>query len=81
MTSIMCLKNIIKCYWVTYDSKVYTTFVIHHSVFGLPDLLFEMHPCGLHMCYSKKMGEFGSVQTIQGNMKLFSKWQIAGAMS
>jgi hypothetical protein len=36
---------------VTYDSEVDTIFVVHCSQFGLPDSLFEMHPCGLHICY------------------------------
>ncbi len=58
ITNIICLKNLIKIYRVTYDSKVDTIFVVHCSAFGLPDLLFEMHPCGLHVCYPKKMGEF-----------------------
>ncbi len=80
ITNIICLKNLIKCYRVTYDSKVDTTFVVHRSAFGLPDLLFEMHPCGLHVCYPKNMGEFGFVQTVEDNMKLFSKQQIAGAV-
>jgi hypothetical protein len=78
--NIICLKNLTKYYQVTYDSKLDTTFVVHHSAFGLPDLLFEMHPCGLHVCYPKKMGEFGFVQTVEDNMKLFSKGQIAGAV-
>jgi hypothetical protein len=39
-----------------------------------------MHPCGLHVCYPKNMGEFGFVQTVEDNMKLFSKQQIAGAV-
>jgi hypothetical protein len=38
--NIICLKNLIKIYRVTYDSKVDTTFVVHCSTFGLPDLLF-----------------------------------------
>jgi hypothetical protein len=80
ITNIICLKNLIKCHRVTCDSKLDTTFVVHHSAFGLPDLLFEMHPCGLHVCYPKKMGEFGFVQTVEGNMKLLSKQQIAGAV-
>jgi hypothetical protein len=42
-------------------------------------IFFEMHPCGLHICYPKKMGEFGFVQTVKVNVKLFSKRQIAGA--
>ena len=80
ITNIICLKNLIKCYRVTYDNEVDTTFVVHYSAFGLPDLLFEMHPCGLHVCYPKNMGEFGFVQTVEDNMKLFSKRQIAGAV-
>jgi hypothetical protein len=40
---------------------------------------FEVHPCGLHICYPKKVGEFGFIQTVKENMKLFSKRQIAGA--
>jgi hypothetical protein len=66
-------------YRVTYDSKVEMTFVNHCQQFSLPDLLFKMHLCGLHICYPKKMGEFGIIKKVKDNMKLFSKWQIAGA--
>ncbi len=55
------------------------TYIIHHQQFGLPDLFFEMHPFGLHICYPKKMGEFGFIQTVKDNMRIFSKRQIAGA--
>jgi hypothetical protein len=81
ITNIICLKNLIKCYRVTYNSnsEVDTTFVVHRSAFGLPDMLLEMHPCGLHVYYPKNMGEFGFVQTVEDNMKLFSKQQIARA--
>ena len=48
-------------------------------LFGLPDLLFEMHPCGLHVCYTKNMGQFRFFQTVHDNMKLFSKCQIVKA--
>ena len=55
--------------------------MVHHNTFGLPDLLFKMHPCGLHVCYyPKKMGKFGFVQTVEDNMKLFSKQQRAGTV-
>jgi hypothetical protein len=76
ITNIICLKNLIKIYRGTYDSEVDTTFVVHRTQFSLPDLFFEMHPCGLHVCYPKKMGEVGFIQTVKDNMKLFSKWQI-----
>jgi hypothetical protein len=77
ITNIICLKNLIKIYRVTYDSKVETTFVIHHQKFGLPGLFFEIHPCGLHICYPKKMGEFGFIQMVKDKMKPFSKRQNA----
>ncbi len=55
------------------------TFIVHHQQFGIPDLFFEMPPCGLHICYPKKMGEFGFIQTVKDNMKLLSKRQIGSA--
>ncbi len=55
-------------------------FVVHHNAFGLPNMLFEMHPCGLHVCYPKNMGEFGFVGTVEDSMKLFSKRQIDRAV-
>ncbi len=76
ITNIICLKNLIKFYRVTYDSKVETTFAIHCQQFGLPDLFFEMHPCGLHICYPKKMGEFGFIQTVTDNMKLLASGRL-----
>ncbi len=33
ITNIICLKNLIKCYRVTYDSELDTTFIVHHSAF------------------------------------------------
>ncbi len=57
ITNIICLKNLIKIYKVTYDSKVEMSFVVHCQELGLPDLFFKMHPCGLHICYPKMMGE------------------------
>ncbi len=65
ITNIICLKNLIKIYRVTYNSEVDTVFVVHHTQFSLPDLFFEMHPCGLHVCYPQKMGEFGFIQTVR----------------
>jgi hypothetical protein len=58
ITNIIYLKGLIKIFRVTYDSKVEMTFVVYYQQFGLPDLFFEMHLCGLHICYLKKMGEF-----------------------
>jgi hypothetical protein len=62
MTNIICLKNLIRLYQVTYDSKRRTAFVVHWEEFGLPNMIFDMHPCGLHVYYPKKSnGQYGFV--------------------
>jgi hypothetical protein len=81
MTNILCLKNLIRLYQVTYDSKRRTAFIVHWEEFGLPNMVFDMHPCGLHVYYPEKIdGQCGFVQTVANNMKLFTKRQIEGAM-
>jgi hypothetical protein len=81
MTNIICLKNFIRLYHVTYNSERRTEFVMHWKEFGLPNMVFDMHPCGLHIYYPKKTdGHYGFVQTVAENMKLFTKWQTEGAL-
>ena len=44
-------------------------------------MVFEMHACGLHVYYPDKIdGQYGFVQTVAENMKLFTKRQIDGAL-
>jgi hypothetical protein len=44
-------------------------------------MAFVMHPCGLHVYYPEKTdGRYSFVQTVAGNMKLFTKQQIEGAL-
>jgi hypothetical protein len=44
-------------------------------------MVFDMHSCGLHIYYPEKIdGQYGFVQTVANNMKLFTKQQIEGAM-
>ncbi len=81
ITNTICLKNLIHLYRVTYDSKPRTAFIVHQEEFGLPNMIFDMHPCGLHIYYPKKFDEqYGFVQTVADNMKLFTKRQIEGAL-
>ncbi len=47
ITNIILLKNLIKQYWVTYDSR-YETFVVHREAHGKPNMEFRMHESGLH---------------------------------
>jgi len=49
ITSIVSLKNMCGSFRVTYDSEDSNTFVVHRSCHGLPDLMFVMHECGLHV--------------------------------
>jgi hypothetical protein len=81
MTNIICLKNIIRLYQVTYDSKWRMAFIVHREEFGPPNMVFDMHPCGLHIYYPKKTdGKYSFVQSVADNMKLFTKRQIEGAL-
>jgi hypothetical protein len=57
----ICLKNLIKIYRVTYDSKVYTTSLATAARLVCLTCFFEMNLWGLHVCYPKKMGKFGFV--------------------
>jgi hypothetical protein len=44
-------------------------------------MVFNMHPCGLHVYYPEKTdGKYSFVQTVADNMKLFTKRQIEGAL-
>jgi hypothetical protein len=44
-------------------------------------MVLHMHPCGLHIYYPEKTdGKCSFVQTVAGNMKLFTKQQIEGAL-
>jgi hypothetical protein len=81
MTNILCLKNLIRLYWVTYDSDQWMAFIVHWEELGLPNMVFDMHPCGLHVYHPEKIdGQYGFVQTVADNMKLFTKQQIEGAL-
>ena len=74
MTNILCLKNLIRMYRVTYDSERQTAFIVHREEFGLPNMVFEMHPCELHVYYPLKIdGQYGFIQTVADNMKLFTE--------
>ena len=57
------------------------TVIVHQEELGLPNMVFDMHPCGLHVYYPKKTnGQYGFVQTVANNMKLFTKQKIEGAL-
>jgi hypothetical protein len=48
---------------------------------NFPNMIFDMHPCGLHVYYPEKTnGQYVFVQTVADNRKLFTKQQIEGAL-
>ncbi len=64
-----------------YDCERRTAFIVHREEFGVPNMVFDMHPCRLHVYYPKKIdGQYGFVQTVADNMKLFTKRQIQGVL-
>ena len=71
MTNILALKNVSKQYRATYDSRD-EKFIVHRQEFGLPDMVFHMHESGLHIHIPDKKGKV-FVETVAGNMKLFTK--------
>jgi hypothetical protein len=81
MTNIICLKSLVHLYWVTCDSEQQMAFIVHWEEFGLLNMIFDMHPCGLHVYYPKKSnGQYGFDQTVADNTKLFTQQQIEGAL-
>jgi hypothetical protein len=77
ITNIFMLKNIKKQYRVTYDS-LEETFLVHCKAAGLPNLLFKEHVNGLHF-FDTRQADFALVETVESNMQLFLKRQVAHA--
>ena len=77
ITNILALCNVTKYYRVTYDSASSSDFIVHRKEFGLPDMRFIKHECGLHIYTPPKNLVF--IQTVEGNMEGFTKKEIARA--
>ncbi len=66
-----------KQYRVAYDSPE-GSFLVHRDPAGLRNILFKEHANGLHF-FDPKEAEFAFVETVESNMKLFSKRQVTRA--
>jgi hypothetical protein len=77
IANIFTLKNMKKQYKVTYDS-LEESFLVHCKAPGLPNLLFKEHANGLHFFYPRQ-ADFAFVKTVESNMQLFLKRQVARA--
>jgi hypothetical protein len=78
ITNILSFKKLAKKYRITYDSDTDKTFIVHRKAHGLVDLHYSMHPCGLHILKQVEPGRM-FVQTVEDNLKLYTKQQIKGA--
>ncbi len=76
-TNILSLKDVVKCYRVTYDSYD-GAFIVWRENKGLPNMIFKMHSSGLNF-YDPKPEEFTFVVTVEDNLKSFTKRQILSA--
>ena len=76
LTNILALCNVTKQYRVTYDSAEELAFTVHRSEFGLPDMKFYQHKCGLYVWEPESEGEVVLVNTVEDNMKSFTKREI-----
>ncbi len=68
-------KNMKKQNRVTYNS-LEETFLVYPKAVGLPSLLFKEHGNGLHF-FDPRQADFAFVKTVESNMRLYSKWQVA----
>jgi hypothetical protein len=75
ITNIFTLKNMKKQYKVTYNSEE-ESFLVHHKATELLNLLFKEHANGLHF-FDPRQADFAFVKTVESNMQLFSKQQVA----
>ena len=78
VANILALSHVKKQYRVTYDSRNGDGFIVHRSEFGLPDMHFREHPCGLHVFFPEP-GELTFLNTVEDNKLGYTKKQLAGA--
>jgi hypothetical protein len=77
IATIFMLKNMKKQYKVTYKTSE-ETFLVYCKAAGLPDLLLKKHMNGLHF-FGPWQADFAFVETVESNMQLLSKRQVARA--
>ena len=61
--------------FVTYDSNS-QTFIVHREASALPDMEFRMHKSGLHVFYPEDINNMVLMNTVEENMKAFTKRDV-----
>jgi hypothetical protein len=79
MTNILSSTQVKREYEVSYDGD---DFIIHRAKHGYTDMVFKPHPSGLHV-YDKDdpqgHASHSFISTVEENMSLFTKRQVASA--
>ena len=78
IANIISLKNMIRQYRVTYDSDD-KTLILHSEASALPYMEFRMHKTGLHLFYPEDINNLVLMNTVEENMKVFTKHDVEGA--
>ena len=65
----------IRQYRVTYDSDN-QTLIVHREESALPDIEVWMHKSGLHMFYPEDVNNLVLMNTVEVNMKTFTKRDV-----
>jgi hypothetical protein len=79
MTKILSLSRVKREYEVSYDGE---DFIIHRAKHGYSDMVFKPHPSGLHVYnqhYPQGHASYSFIVTVEDNMSLFTKRQVASA--
>ncbi len=79
MTNILSLSHVKHEYAVSYDGE---DFIIHRAKHGYTDMVFKPHLSGLHV-YNQDdpqgHASYSFISTVEDNMSLFTKRQVASA--
>ena len=68
----------IRQYRITYD-RDNQAFIVHREASALPDMDFRMHKSVLHVFYTEDKSNMVLMNTVEENMKAFTKRDVEGA--
>jgi hypothetical protein len=68
LSNIVALNTVSQQYHVTYASAEGSCFIVHRQeANSMPNMVFHMHPSGLHYCNSSATSNFTFLTTVEGN--------------
>ena len=80
ISNIVALDTIRQQYRITYDSAQGSCFIVHRQEANrMPNMVFHMHPSGLHYYDPNATFNFTFLTTVKGNQAGLTQRQIHGA--